>query len=161
MFRRAITVLALITAGAAWAGSPNVPAAGQTPLVFIRAVYHQFIIHNDQMAEPYNGPSESLYSPRMKGLVAKARDDTPEGDVPCGLDFVFWVDGQDYDIKSADITEQPGPDADTDFIIAKFISLREPHELHFTFKKIAGRWWMDDVESVIGTKWLWSDELNC
>ena len=136
-------------------------AAPPTPEAIVEGVYREYIAASAGHG-PEPTPPESLYTPRLRALVAAARKAAaPMGDAPCGLDFVFWVDGQDQDIRAADVTERAGPDAATRIVVAKFMSLREAHELHFTFKNLAGRWRLDDVQSVIGTKWVFSRQLQC
>ena len=71
------------------------------------------------------------------------------------------VDGQDYDVKSGDITETPGPDAKSETVTAKFVSLREPHEIRLSFVKIAGRWRLDDAAEMLGKGWVFSKLLAC
>ena len=77
------------------------------------------------------------------------------------MDFSIWFDGQEYDLKRATVTEAPGATADAQMIVAKFDSLGAAHELHFSFRLIGGRWRLDDAQSVIGTKWVWSRLLQC
>jgi hypothetical protein len=76
-------------------------------------------------------PPDSFYSPRLKRLAADART-AAGGDVPCGLDF---------DIR--------------------FVSLKEAHDMRFTFRRIAGRWRLDDAEAVLGHRWVFSKLLQC
>jgi hypothetical protein len=92
--------------------------------------------------------------------VAAARR-AANGEAPCGLDFVFWVDGQEEDIARADVISLPAPDGATRIVVARFVSAGQPHELHFTFRRLAGRWRLDDAASVIGTRWVWSKLLQC
>jgi len=152
MVRIALCALILMAA-------TSVQAAGPTPESIVWNVYNHFIAQTDHFAPPYE-PSESFYTPRLKALVAGSRKQAA-GEAACGLDFMFWVDGQDYDIKSADVTETPGPDAATAYVVAKFVSLRTPHEIHFTFRKLAGRWRLDDAQEVLGKGWVFSTLLQC
>jgi hypothetical protein len=153
MIRITVAMVALLATTDAQA------APRQTPESIVRGVYDGFIKQNDQFAPPYQ-PSESFYSPHLKALVAAARK-AAAGEAPCGLDFNFWVDGQDYDVKSVDLTEATGPNARSETVTAKFISLREPHEIRLSFVKIAGRWRLDDAAETLGKGWVFSKLLAC
>ena len=142
----------------ALAASAALAAAPPAPIDLVRDVYARLIAAN-QTGEGYD-PGDDLYSPRLKTLEAAARK-AAGTDVPCGLDFDIWFDGQEYDLKSADVSVAPGATADAEMVIAKFVSLRQPHEVHFSFRRIAGRWRLDDAESVVGTRWVFSRLLKC
>ena len=141
------------TASAALAAPPP-----SSPAELVRDVYARLIAAN-QTGQGYD-PGDDLYSPRLKALEAAARK-AAGTDVPCGLDFDIFFDGQEYDLKSADVSVAPGATADAQLVIAKFDSLGHPHEVHFTFRRIAGRWRLDDAESVVGTRWVFSRLLKC
>ncbi len=133
-------------------------AAPRAPVDMVRDVYQRLIAAN-QTGEGYD-PGDDLYSPRLKALEAAARK-AAGTDVPCGLDFDIWFDGQEYDLKSADVAVAPGATPDVQVVVARFESLRHPHELRFTFRRIGGRWRLDDAESVVGTRWVFSRLLRC
>ena len=133
-------------------------AAPPAPVDLVRDVYARLIAAN-QTGEGYD-PGDELYSPRLKALEAAARK-AAGTDVPCGLDFSIWFDGQEYDLKAADVAVAPGATQDAEVVVAKFVSLRAPHELHFTFRRIAGRWRLDEAESLVGTTWVFSRLLKC
>ena len=133
-------------------------AAPQGPAEIVRGIYQRLIAAN-QTGEGYD-PGDELYSPRLRALEAAARK-AAGTDVPCGLDFDIWFDGQEYDLKSADVMVAPGATADAQQVVAKFESLGKPHELHFSFRRIAGRWRLDEAESVVGTRWVFSRLLKC
>ncbi|HEY1426546.1 MAG TPA: hypothetical protein VGF50_07735 [Caulobacteraceae bacterium] len=133
-------------------------AAPRAPIDLVRDVYARLIAAN-RTGQGYD-PGDELYSPRLLALEAAARK-AAGTDVPCGLDFDIWFDGQEYDLKSADVTVAPGAAADAERVIAKFQSLGHPHEVHFTFRRIGGRWRLDDAESVVGTRWVFSRLLKC
>lgn len=144
--------LALTLAASAAVAAPAAPAD------LVRDVYQRLIAAN-QTGEGYD-PGDALYSPRLRALEAAARKRAGT-DVPCGLDFDIWFDGQEYDLKSADVATAPGATADAQVVVARFESLRQPHELHYTFRRIAGRWRLDEAESVVGTRWVFSKLLRC
>jgi hypothetical protein len=136
-----------------------IAAAPQTPRSIIAGVYRNIIAANEGRAQEVT-PPESLYTPRLRALIAAARK-AAAGEAPCGLDFVTWINGQDDDIRAVGITEQPGPGRDAETVVARFSSLQEHSELHFAFRRIAGRWRIDEVTSVVGTTWVFSKLLQC
>lgn len=150
-------VLLLVALGLLLA-APAAFAAPRAPVDLVRDVYARLIAAN-QTGEGYD-PGDELYSPRLKGLEAAARK-AAGTDVPCGLDFDIFFDGQEYDLKSADVAVAPGGTPDAQLVIAKFESLGHPHEVHFSFRRIGGRWRLDDAESVVGTRWVFSRLLKC
>lgn len=142
----------------ALAASVAIAAPPPAPAELVRDVYARLIAAN-QTGEGYD-PGDDLYSPRLRALEAAARK-AAGTDVPCGLDFDIFFDGQEYDLKSADVALAPGATADTQVVVARFESLGHPHELHFTFRRIGGRWRLDEAESVVGTRWVFSRLLRC
>jgi hypothetical protein len=149
---RALLALALALAASAAVAAPR------QPVDLVRDIYQRLIAAN-QTGEGYD-PGDNLYSPRLRALEAAARK-AAGTDVPCGLDFDIWFDGQEYDLKSADVSLAPGATANGQIVVSKFESLRHSHELHFTFRSISGRWRLDEAESVVGTKWVFSRLLKC
>jgi hypothetical protein len=133
--------------------------AGPTPKAIVRGIYDKLIA-----AVPTGGaydPSGDVpLSSRLKRLEANART-MAGGEAPCGLDFDIWFDGQEYDLKHADVTEAPGGTGIWRLIVARFDNLGKPHEVHFIFRRFLGQWRLDDAESVIGTKWVFSRLLRC
>jgi hypothetical protein len=148
-------VLAIALALAATAAHAEAPS----PLQIVRTIYQRLITAN-ATGKGYEPSDDTILSPRLLALEAAARK-AAGTDVPCGLDFSIWFDGQEYDLKRAEVTVAPGATADTQMIVAKFQSLGAAHELHFSFRHIAGRWRLDEAQSVIGTKWVWSRLLQC
>ncbi len=153
---RAATLSAILAVAMADATQASTPT---TPEAIVRGVYAGFIAQNDQFAPPYQ-PSERFYSPRLKALVAAARKQA-NGEAACGLDFMFWVDAQDYDVKSVDVSLVPAPDANTQIVVAAFTNIRQAEEIRFTFRRIGGRWRLDDAEEVLGHRWVFSQLLRC
>ncbi|HXQ14659.1 MAG TPA: hypothetical protein VN814_08575 [Caulobacteraceae bacterium] len=144
--------LAFIAATAAQAATPS-------PTQIVRGIYQRLVTAN-ATGKGYEPSDDAILSPRLLALEAAARK-AAGTDVPCGLDFSIWFDGQEYDLQRADVTVAPGATADAQEVVAKFDSLGAAHELHFTFRYIAGRWRLDEAQSVIGTKWVWSRLLQC
>ncbi|HLK17702.1 MAG TPA: hypothetical protein VKT81_02065, partial [Bryobacteraceae bacterium] len=81
------------------------------------------------------------------------------GEVGC-LEINFWVNAQDFKISHLVITTvDEGPDRQT--VIAKFHNITRDEEIHFDFRKNAGRWQLDDVHSKAGDPWTLSEILKC
>ena len=134
-------------------------AAVQTPIQIVSTIYQRLVTAN-ATGKDYEPSDDAMLSPRLKALEAAAKKGAGT-DIPCGMDFSIWFDGQEYDLKRAEVTVAPGATADAQMVVAKFQSEGAAHELHFSFRLIAGRWRLDEAQSVIGTKWVWSRLLQC
>jgi hypothetical protein len=100
----------------------------------------------------------NIYTPRLEKLL---RDDKrkAKGEAGC-LDFVFWLNAQDWKITNLIITSSDdGQDRQT--VITKFRNSGEPQEMHFDFRRIAGRWLLDDAHSLSAPPWTLSELLKC
>jgi len=76
------------------------------------------------------------------------------------LDFVFWINAQDWTITHLSITSaDEGQERKT--VITKFLNGGEPQEIHFDFRRNAGRWLLDDVHSLSAPPWTLSEILKC
>ena len=130
------------------------PTRIDDPLTFVRGVYAHYANNKSTNYAPPN----DIYTPRLQALI---RDDRrrAKGEVGC-LDFDFWVDGQDWSIKNVSVTAGPAAE-DRQTIIAKFVNLDSPEEIQFDFRKIAGRWLLDDVHSRKASGWTLSAILKC
>jgi hypothetical protein len=126
------------------------------PVSFVTDVLRHFAAPKPGGSD-YN-PPEDIYTPRLQKLI---RDDRKrsKGDVGC-LDFVFWVDGQDWSLSKLDVTAGPASQ-DRQTVIARFINLDTKEELHFDFLRVAGRWLLDDVHSMKEPRWTLSEILKC
>ena len=126
------------------------------PKTFVSEVYRR-LAATQSSASSYS-PPEDIYTARLGKLI---RDDKKKakGEVGC-LDFLFWVNGQDWELANVAITSaDDGQDRKT--VTAKFRNTGEPQEIHFDFRREAGRWLLDDVHSVLGQKWTLSEILKC
>ncbi|HUA19168.1 MAG TPA: hypothetical protein VMB25_10525 [Bryobacteraceae bacterium] len=122
------------------------------PKAFVTEVYKQL------MAKSSYEPPTDIYTPRLAKLF-REDEKRAKGEVGC-LEFNFWVNGQDFKISRLAITsEEPGPDRKT--VIAKFRNIDRREEIHFDFRRNAGRWMLDDVHSLLGDKWTLSQILKC
>jgi hypothetical protein len=139
-------------------GAPALPASVRIsdPASFVAEVYRN-LAASGATGQSYL-PPEHIYTARLAKLF---QDDKTraKGEVGC-LDFVFWVNGQDWTITSLSIANGPASQ-DRKVVIAKFLNIDVPEEIHFDFQRIAGRWLLDDVHSVKDPRWTLSDILKC
>lgn len=134
-------------------------AAPQPPEALVAQVYHRLIVA-EQTSKGYE-PPDNFYTPRLKALIAASRR-AAGTDVPCGLDFSFWFNGQEYKISNLAVTRGPNTATDRTTVTATFVSLGDPEKIVFDFRQIGGRWLLDDVHSLVGdSKWTFSRLLQC
>jgi hypothetical protein len=125
------------------------------PKVFVTDVYRRFMAPSTR--SPYTPPGD-IYTPRLEKLLSDDKRKA-KGEVGC-LDFVFWLNAQDWKITSLTITSSAdGPDRQT--VITKFRNFGEPQEMHFDFHRISGRWLLDDAHSLSAPPWTLSELLKC
>ena len=123
------------------------------PKTFVAEVYRRLMT-----APSSYTPPEEIYTLRLAKLL---RDDRrkAKGEVGC-LDFVFWVNAQDWTITHLAIASaDDGQDRKT--VITKFLNGGEPQEIHFDFRRSAGRWLLDDVHALSAPPWTLSEILKC
>ena len=132
------------------------PVRISDPTSFVAEVYRN--LAKSQPADRSYLPPEHIYTARLAKLLQDDRRKA-KGEVGC-LDFVFWVNGQDWTISNLSITNGP-TSQDRKIVIARFINLDTPEEIHLDFQRIAGRWLLDDVHSVKGERWTLSEILKC
>jgi hypothetical protein len=126
------------------------------PKTFVSEVYRRLIA--SQSTHSSYTPPEDIYTPRLEKLVREDKRKA-KGEVGC-LDFDFWLNAQDWTITRLTITSvDDGQDRKT--VIAKFRNINEPQEIHFDFRKNAGRWQLDDVHSLSAPPWTLSEILKC
>lgn len=126
------------------------------PKNFVTEVYRRLVAA--QSTNYSYTPPDDIYTARLGKLL---RDDRQKakGEVGC-LDFVFWVNAQDWTITNLSITRaDEGQERKT--VIARFLNIGEPQEIHFDFRRYAGRWLLDDVHSVLAPQWKLSEILKC
>jgi hypothetical protein len=90
---------------------------------------------------------DDIYTARLGKFF---RDDKrrAKGEVGC-LDFDFCVNAQDWKITDLTITSaDEGQERET--VIAMFMNIGKPQEIHFYFRRNGGRWLLDDVHSIVG-----------
>jgi hypothetical protein len=126
------------------------------PKAFVTEVYRHLVAAQSTLSS-YT-PPDDIYTPRLEKLL---RDDRrkAKGEVGC-LDFVFWVNAQDWTISRLTITSaDEGQGRKT--VITKFLNGGEPQEIHFDFRANAGRWLLNDVHSMSAPPWTLSEILKC
>jgi hypothetical protein len=138
------------------------PTRISDPVSFVAEVYQHFL--KAQSTGGSYTPPQDIFTARLSKLV---RDDLTrsKGEVGC-LDFEFWVNGQDWKIANLKVAiGTAGKDRQT--VIAKFLNLGVPEEIHFEFRRIGaagkdeGRWLLDDAHSLKDPRWTLSDILKC
>lgn len=128
----------------------------EDPKTFVSEVYQRLVAA--QSSHSSYAPPEDIYSARLAKLI---RDDKrrAHGEVGC-LDFVFWVNGQDWEITNLAISSTD-EGQDRKIVIAKFRNSGDPQEIHFDFRRNAGHWLLDDVSSLTEPRWTLSEILKC
>jgi hypothetical protein len=125
------------------------------PKTFVTEVYRRFMTQSPR--SPYT-PPDDIYTPSLQKLLSNDKR-RAKGEVGC-LDFVFWLNAQDWKISNLTITSSDdGQDRQT--VITKFRNSGEPQEMHFDFRRISGRWLLDDAHSLSAPPWTLSELLKC
>jgi hypothetical protein len=127
------------------------------PVAFVKEVYGHYAAHKS--GDDYTAPID-IYTPRLKALFV--RDEKwAKGEVGC-LEIDFWVNGQDFELKNVRVSSRPvAGHPDRMLVVATFLNLGTAEEIHFDFQQIAGKWMLDDVDSVRGERWTLSKILMC
>jgi len=129
----------------------------QDPETFVRGVYDHYVA-SQGTGRNYVAPAD-IYTPRLKALMDEDRR-RAHGEVGC-LDFDFWVNGQDWNLKTVQVTSRDVPGSpDRRMVKAEFVN-EKPQELQFDFRRAGGVWLLDDVESLRGERWKLSALLSC
>jgi hypothetical protein len=119
------------------------------PAKFVSSVYAKMAKSTD-----YSAP-EDIYTPRLQSLFAIERKDS--GGEVGRLDFDFWTNSQDWELKDIKVKEEPVELAkDREIVTAKFKNIGRPEEIHFYFEKTAAGWKLDDVRSAGHDAWVLS-----
>jgi len=129
------------------------PANGATkiddPVKFVRGVYEKLAPSKDYT------PPEDIYTRRLAALFALEKRDA--GDEVGTLDFVFWVNGQDWELSDVKVTGTPLSLAkDREVVVAKFKNMDHNEEIHFYFEKARTGWQLDDARAVADQTWTLS-----
>ena len=130
------------------------------PVAFVKEIYGHFVARKP--GQDFS-PPDDIYTPRLKALFV--RDEKwAKGEVGC-LEFDFWVNGQDYQLKNVRVNSRPvAGHPDRLLVIATFLNIGTANEIHFDFQQIAGKWLLDDAHSVRGPsaeRWTLSKILMC
>ena len=125
------------------------------PKTFVAEVYRRYMAESAR--SPYTPPGD-IYTPRLQKLLSEDRRKS-KGEVGC-VDFVFWLNAQDWKITNLAITtSDEAPDRQT--VITKFRNSGEPQEMRFDFRRVSGRWLLDDARSLSAPPWTLSELLKC
>jgi hypothetical protein len=126
------------------------------PAKFVTEVYGHYTAKRSGVYDP---PTD-IYTPRLKALFAEDKR-RAGGEVGC-IEFDFWINAQDYGLREVHVTGQDvAGHPDQKLVIATFVNLRQPQEIHFDFRKIGGKWLLDDVHSLKKESWTLSKLLKC
>jgi hypothetical protein len=158
----AVGAVLFLSAASLAGGAAARPAGGpQAPVAIVSEVYRRLTADQHTFPPQYE-PPVSIYSPRLKTLVAGARR-AANGEAACGLDFVFWVNGDNLELSDVSVVPGPAPAAPGHrTVIATFVNIHSHEKIIFDFKTIHGRWRLDDAQSVgEGSKWTFSRLLQC
>jgi hypothetical protein len=126
------------------------------PVSFVAEVYRHFV-EAESTGYSYAAPKD-IYTERL-GKLLQADEKRAKGEVGC-LDFVFWVNGQDWTLTNLRVASGVARQ-DRKTVIARFVNIGAPQEIHFDFRRIAGRWLLDDVHSLKNPRWALSEILKC
>lgn len=152
--RRACMVLVAALFPGAFAASTEI----LDPAKFVSGVYSHYAA-NERRSTAYV-PPDDIYTPRLKALFAEDKR-RAGGEVGC-IDFDFWTNAQDWGLRNIHVTSRDvAQHPDQKVVIATFVNLGEPQEIHFDFQKIGGRWLLDDVHSLKNQPWTLSKLLKC
>jgi hypothetical protein len=125
------------------------------PKTFVTEVYRRFMAESTR--SPYTPPGD-IYTPGLEKLLSDDKRKA-KGEAGC-LDFVFWLNAQDWKITNLTITSSAdGQDRQT--VVTKFRNSGEPQEMHFDFRRMSGRWLLKDAHSLSAPPWTLSELLKC
>ena len=100
------------------------------PAKFVSGVYAKMAKSTD-----YSAPDD-IYTPRLQSLFAIEKKDS--GGEVGRLDFDFWSNSQDWELKDIKVKEEPVELAkDREIVTAIFKNIGRPEEIHFYFEKTA------------------------
>ncbi|HKE28496.1 MAG TPA: hypothetical protein VKB88_39370 [Bryobacteraceae bacterium] len=151
--KRSIRVVTPILVAAALTAATRVT----DPETFVRGVYDHYLA-SQRTGRNYVAPAD-IYTARLKALFDEDKR-RANGEVGC-IEFDFWVNGQDWNLKNIRVTAQDiAGSADRKMVNAEFVN-DTPQELRFDFRRIGGVWLLDDVESLRGERWKLSALLSC
>jgi hypothetical protein len=119
------------------------------PEKFVREVYGHI-----EKTRDYREPDD-IYTPRLASLFAL--DSKEAGGEVGRIDFDFWINAQDFQISKVRVTSEPVDNAPSrQIVVAKFINLGTPEEIHFYFERTDSGWKLDDASSAGKEDWTLS-----
>jgi hypothetical protein len=144
---------ALIFSGALTLGAPS---RITDPVSFVTEVYRHFV--DAESAGSSYIPPKDIYTAGL-GKLFREDEKRAKGEVGC-LDFVFWVNGQDWTLTNLSVTGGAAGQDRKD-VVARFVNIGTPQEIHFDFRRVAGHWLLEDVHSMKDPRWTLSQILKC
>ena len=142
-----------VTAAVAPVAKPRRPIPD--PVAFVTEVYGHLA-----KSDPYN-PPEDIYTPHLQGLWDAMAHDYADGQEVGPIDFEFWTNSQDWQLKDVTITSLPvEKHTDRKVVIAKFKNIDRAEEVHFYFEQTGANWLLDDARSVGKQAWTLSTILK-
>ena len=129
------------------------PAAAQTrgvadPRAFVATVYARYQAHPDRPPADLR----HIYSPRLRALFAgyDAWQRRHHGEVG-SIDFDWWTNAQDYQLRNVRVTEGRRAGADQRWITAAFDNFDRHDAVRFRFVRLQGRWYLDEATQGTGS----------
>ena len=116
------------------------------PRAFVSATYAHYQAHPG-----IPPPAQThVYSPRLRRLFQAYEAWTRQHqDLVGALDFDWWANAQDYEIRDVRITERPvGPGRR--WIVASFRNFDRQDVVRFLFVRRGWRWYLDDADQGTG-----------
>ncbi len=116
-------------------------AADEDPVAFVRSIYAGYASTAADHAPDLDDPR--LYSKRLNVLMARMKKTCVEGDI-CGVDFDYFVNGQDYELHdvAVDLAEKTDRDAK---VVARFRNFKHAERMVFSLTREDDRWVIDDL----------------
>ncbi|HEX8667317.1 MAG TPA: DUF3828 domain-containing protein [Allosphingosinicella sp.] len=122
-------------------GEPSNDKGVADPVAYVRSIYDSYLASRDPV-----DPS-GAYSPGLQALIEKDREEA--GGEVGRLDFDPWINGQDWEIASVDLREEPARGGGRT-VVARFKNMDAATENRFSFVKAGDKWLIDDIENVGG-----------
>ncbi|HEX4534650.1 MAG TPA: hypothetical protein VH000_10495 [Rhizomicrobium sp.] len=117
-----------------------VAAPADEPKAVIQSMYDQMI-----KTTTFTLP-DNIYSPRIQKLFADDKADGIKGGGVGRLDWDAWVNGQDFEIKSAVVSSRKDEFRnDREIVQVHMINFGKPATVYFYFEHVKGHWQIDDI----------------
>jgi hypothetical protein len=130
------------------------------PEKFVRDVYAHIAKQGGKYQEP-----DDIYTQHLSDVLAL--DSKEAGGEVGRLDFDFWTNSQDSELKDIKVSSKAVDNApNRRVVMAKFKNIDRIEQIHFYFEKTKAGWKLDDMRSVGKEAWTlsliakygWDDE---